>query len=152
MPADDLHKPHDKFFKQVFGRPETAGPFFEAHLPQWAVKLGQWSRLERMPGSFIDTALRHEESDLLFRVPFKDQFLYLYCLFEHQRRVDPLMALRLLSYMVQIWKQLLRENPKLTRLPLILPVVLYQGATGWTAPVCFRDLLGLPQEAPEVGD
>src|SRR5436309_1234060 len=113
MPADDLHQPHDRFFKQIFGRPATAASFFEAYLPQWFVQSAEWSRLERMAGSFIDAALRHQESDLLFRVPFKGQPLYLYCLFEHQRRVDNWMVLRLLGYMVQIWKQLLKEDPKL---------------------------------------
>ncbi|KYF63223.1 hypothetical protein BE11_46980 [Sorangium cellulosum] len=49
-------------------------------------------------------------------------------LFEHQSTTHPLMAFRLLEYMVRIWKGHLERHPRSTRLPAILPVVLHHSA------------------------
>src|SRR6266511_2721329 len=118
MPSDEIHQPHDRFFKQIFGRPETTAAFALAYLPSWLAP-ADWSRLELMPGSYVDAKLRHQESDLLFRVAFQDQPLYLYLLFEHQRTVEPWMALRALGYQVHIWQDLVEADSKLARLPPI---------------------------------
>jgi len=104
----------------------------------------QWEQLELRPGSYVDERLAHLESDLLFRVPFQGLDLFLYCLFEHQSQVDKWMLLRLLSYMVEIWQELLKANPRLERLPPIVPVVLYQGPSRWTVSTRLLDRLDLP--------
>jgi len=104
------------------------------------------------PGAYVDSKLRHQESDLLFAVPFKGQPLLLYLLFEHQRTVETWMVLRLLGYMVQIWQDLLKHDPNLTRLPPIVPLVLYQGPKGWNVPVRFMDRLDMPEDlAKQLG-
>jgi predicted transposase YdaD len=149
MPANDISQPHDRFFKQLFGRKETAAAFLSAYLPDWLVSSADWQRLELQPGSYVDSKLRHQESDLLFRVPFKDRKIFLYCVFEHQRTVDPWLLLRLLSYIVQIWQELLKADPKLNLLPPIVPLVLFQGPGGWNVSVRLLDRLAIPQEMVE---
>jgi len=139
MNSEGIGQPHDRLVRQVFSRKETAARFLEAYLPPTLAASLEWSRLELHPGSYVDARLRHQESDLLFCVPFRGvgktekspQNLLLYCLFEHQRNVEPWMILRLLGYMLQIWQGLIRSNPKMRRLPPILPVVLYQGPKRW---------------------
>src|SRR5437763_91741 len=149
MPIDDLHQANDRFFKRFFGRKETAAAFLAAYFPEWLAQSAEWTGLDLRPGSYVDARLRHQESDLLFRVPFKGQELYLYCLFEHQRTVDAWMLLRLLGYMVQIWQDLLKANPQLTRLPPIVPLVLYQGPSRWNVSTRLLDRLALPAEHAE---
>jgi hypothetical protein len=56
---DDLASPHDRLFKQAFGRKESAAAFFQAYLPSEVTRLIQWETLQLAPGSFIDEALRH---------------------------------------------------------------------------------------------
>jgi predicted transposase YdaD len=146
MPSEDLHQPHDRLFKQVFGRKETAAAFLSAYLPTSVVSSADWARLELQPGSYIDSRLRHQESDLLFRLPMKGQDLFLYCLFEHQRTAEPWLHLRLLGYMVHIWQEVLKANSKLLRLPPILPLVLYQGPGRWNVSVRWLERLALPDE------
>ncbi|AUX48321.1 uncharacterized protein SOCE26_098550 [Sorangium cellulosum] len=55
-------------------------------------------------------------SDLLFSARLEETSLFVYVLFEHQSRTHPLMAFRLLEYMVRIWQGHLERQPKATRL------------------------------------
>ena len=76
-------------------------------------------------------------SDLLFRTTFDGDDAYLYFLIEHQSSPDDLMAFRMLRYQVRIWERHLKTEPTTsgkTGLPMIVPVVLYQGHRRWTAP------------------
>jgi predicted transposase/invertase (TIGR01784 family) len=58
--SDDLrqlHTPHDKFFKETFGRLDTARDFFQIHLPPRLAAAMEWETLKLEPGSFIDERL-----------------------------------------------------------------------------------------------
>lgn len=104
-----------------------------------------WSKLTQDPETFIDPELRKAESDLLYQVPRLDGdgTVYLYLLFEHQRLRDYRMAYRLLNYMMRIWARWLAANgrrSKKPRLPLIVPMVLYNGAKRWTVSTASVDL------------
>ena len=93
----------------------------------------------------MDGDLGSRHTDLLFAAPFiagDEGFVYL--LFEHQSHSDPLMAWRLLRYMVRIWESWLRANPEAKTLPVIYPIVLAQGGDSWSAPRSFGDLLDWP--------
>ena len=72
--------------------------------------------------------------------------MLLYLLYEHQSEPAPLMAYRLLGYMVAIWDQYVRDHPNTKRLPAILPVVLHHGADGWTVPTSMEELYDLPDD------
>lgn len=70
-----------------------------------------------------------------------------YILIELQSTVDSLMPWRLLLYQVEIWRQVMRDTPKKERdrsgfkLPVIVPMVLYNGSDAWTIPLSFRGML-----------
>ena len=102
--------------------------------------------LELAPSEFVEEALRDRSSDVLFRATLSgEQEALIYVLVEHQSTVDPLMAFRVLRYMVRIWTQWLEHadaRPK--KLPPILPIVLYHGKQGWNAARAFEDLVDLP--------
>ncbi|MFT3763943.1 MAG: Rpn family recombination-promoting nuclease/putative transposase [Minicystis sp.] len=138
--------PHDALVKFVFGNPEhAAGELRHILRPQLAARI-DWSTLLLCSGSFVDEALRGRHSDLLFTARCGDKQVLVYLLFEHQSTGDPLMAFRLLLYMVRIWEQHLRANPKATRLPAILPVVLHHSERGWTSPTSFEALIDLDED------
>ena len=56
-----------------------------------------------------------------------------YVLFEHQSTFDALMPIRLLRYIVRVWEGWLKDHPESKKVPVVLPVVMHQGATGWRA-------------------
>jgi len=146
MTPQDLHQPHDKLFKAGFSVPANTAAFLAAHLPHALAQAIGWDSLQLEPGSFIDEAFQHCESDLLFSATLQGSPVLVYLLFEHQRQKDPWIALRLLKYQVGIWEQFRSKQPKATRLPLVIPVVLAQNATRWEISTRFADLLELPPE------
>jgi Putative transposase, YhgA-like len=68
-------------------------------------------------------------------------------LLEHQSTDDPLMAFRLLVYMVRIWELHVRKHPGTKRLPAIVPMVVHHSREGWTSPTSFPALLDLDPDA-----
>lgn len=136
--------PHDALFKSTFSQPEHAAGALRQALPAAVAARIDFASLALQPGSFIDEALAASHSDLLFTARLERASLFIYVLFEHQSTTHPLMAFRLLTYMVRIWQGYLERHPRATLLPAILPVVLHHGEGGWSAAVSFQDLLDVP--------
>ena len=136
--------PHDALFKSTFSQPGHAAGALRQALPAALAARINFASLALQPGSFIDEALAASHSDLLFTARLARAPLFIYVLFEHQSTTHPLMAFRLLTYMVRIWQGHLERHPRATLLPAILPVVLHHSETGWSAAVSFQDLLDVP--------
>jgi hypothetical protein len=102
-----------------------------------------FARLTVDPTSYVAADYRHLCSDLVLKVPYRTRLagrprtLTLYLLLEHQSEPDVLMALRVLEYLVQIYKSQVRAAAKGGRpradfrLQPVLPVVLYTGERSW---------------------
>jgi hypothetical protein len=142
----ELHQPHDKLLKGTFSNPENARAFFKNHLPESVAALCAWETLEVLPSTFVDPRFATVESDLLFHVRIRDTEAFIYLLFEHQSREHPLMAFRLLCYVVRIWEDYLAAHPQAKTLPPVLPVVLAQDSKPWTGGTRLSDLIGIPME------
>jgi predicted transposase/invertase (TIGR01784 family) len=130
----ELTNPHDRFFKEVFGRPEVAADFLQHYLPpELGRLLDPDPRAWRLrPGSFVDRDLRAHESDLLYQARLRDGTDTLaYVLFEHKSWPERLVALQLLRYLVQIAERDARAGRPL--LP-VLPIVVYHGQAPWRVP------------------
>jgi predicted transposase/invertase (TIGR01784 family) len=149
-PESPLHQPHDKLVKSTFSDPDNARAFLECHLPRKLARRIDWNSLTLVSGSFIDPEFAATSSDLLFTVKIDGQPAFLYILFEHQNQEDPFIGLRLLTYMVRIWNDHLRNNPGATKLPPILPLVLAQDNKPWKSSTRFADLIDIPEGAGEM--
>ena len=115
-----------------------------------------FGRVTQVNRSFITDELRTQESDMIFRIPFRDptgacEEVIVYLLIEHQSTVDPDMGLRLLSYMTQIWMEERRQwreekRPRREqRLTPIVPIVFYTGTGEWRTPISLTTLMDLPE-------
>lgn len=115
------------------------------------------ARAVRVNRSLIPADLQKQESDLIFRVPLRTPAaagpeVWLYLLLEHQSKPDPLMPLRLLAAMVELWQTQVREwvdrrTPAARRrLQPVVPLVLYTGQRRWRAPLRLADLMRAPAE------
>ena len=149
LPESPLHQPHDKLVKSTFSDPDNARAFLQAHLPSNLVRRMDWTSLSLLSGSFIDPEFAATSSDLLFTAKIDGHPAFLYILFEHQNQEDPLIGLRLLTYMVRIWNDYLRNNPGATKLPAILPLVLAQDSKPWKSSTRFADLIDIPEGVGE---
>jgi predicted transposase YdaD len=61
-----ISNPHDALFKSVFGQPEHARGALRAIVPAALAEALDWSTLALQPGSFVDAALTHQHTDLLY--------------------------------------------------------------------------------------
>jgi len=97
--------------------------------------------------SYIVGEFDEEESDVVYRIKLGEKEVIVYVLLEFQSSVDYSMPIRLLLYMVEIWRDLLKNTPKdlrkakSFRLPAIIPVVLYNGTSKWTANQTFKECI-----------
>jgi hypothetical protein len=114
-------------------------------------------RLVVDPTTYVSADFRHVASDLVLTAPLRPakkgkrrRALWLTILLEHQSKPDRLMVLRVLDYLVQIWKKQARDweqkHGALASVQLhpILPVVFYTGLHPWERIGGLRDLM--PQE------
>jgi predicted transposase/invertase (TIGR01784 family) len=108
----------------------------------WVKEL-DFTTLEKLNNSYITDDLRERADDVIWRVRFKDQWLYVYLLLEFQSTVDRFMAVRLLSYVGLLYQDLIKAKqlPQDKKLPPVLPIVLYNGRKPWKAAVRLVDLL-----------
>ena len=142
--------PHDAVFRRILGTPSNAASQLRAALPPGLVARLDLDRLALVPGSLVDATLRWRHTDLLFTAPLDGREAFVYVLVEHQSGNDPLMAFRMLRYVVRVWDSYLAGNPKATRLPAVVPLVVHHDDRAWTAPVEVADLVDLdpgPAEA-----
>ena len=89
---DEITQPHDKLFKETFGRKEAAISFFKEYLPAHVTKRMDWESLQLEPGSFIDEDLKDSQRDLLYSIKLKENKCLVYLLFESQSSNCPLMG------------------------------------------------------------
>ena len=136
-----IHQPHDHLFKRVFGATEAAS-FLQARLPAPLRRSLHWPTLKRHPASFVTPDLRGAASDLLFEIRYSEPVvpLWLYLLFEHQSTPDFWLRLRLLGYCCRIWERDRQDHNETRYLRPILPLVFYQGPSGWRHSPQFADL------------
>lgn len=143
-----MANPHDLLFKRTFSDPAHAVGVLTSILPPPLVQRLDLTDLRLETGSFVDQALTERHSDLLYSAPIiGGRRALLYLLFEHQSRVDPMMAYRLLRYMVRIWEHWLKLHPRSRKLPVVVPVVLYHGPRPWKTSRRLSDLFGLEEPA-----
>jgi hypothetical protein len=121
-----------------------------------------FARLRIDPTSYVSADYRHLTADLVLRVPYRTRaggrrrILTLYILIEHQSEPDALMLLRVLDYLVQIYKGQVRSwDPRHKsragfRLQPVLPIVLYTGERPWQALERLAELVEGGEEFADV--
>ena len=134
---------HDAAFKLLFSYPRMVEDLLRGFAaPGWSDSL-DFSTLEKLPSELVSDDLRRRSGDGVWRVRFRDEWLYVLVLLEFQSTVDPHMALRILVYTGLLYQDLIRRRAAGddSRLPPVLPVVLYNGPRRWTAPADMSELI-----------
>ncbi len=148
---------HDHSYKLLFSHPEMIKDLLTGFVKEEWVKQCDFSSLEKVSGSYISDDLRGREDDLIWRIRWGEDWIYVYLLLKFQSTTDPFMAVRILSYLALLYQDLIRSE-KLNsgdKLPPVLPIVLYNGQFRWRAPVSLDSLIhpppkGLEQYRPAV--
>ncbi len=143
-----IHQPKDKSAKNSYGDWIMMGEFLDKHLPRRLLAGLDLDRALKTSTEYVDRkhrTVRHV--DLMWRIPFRDSWLYLLVVFEAQSTVDWQMPVRVLLRTALVYDDILRdpEVRKRRTLPLVLPIVVYVGTEPWDAPTGLEELL--PKEA-----
>jgi predicted transposase/invertase (TIGR01784 family) len=144
---------HDLSYRSLFSIPRMVEELVREFVAEpWVEKL-DFATLQRVNASFVGPKLKGREGDLLWKLRLRDGSpVYVYLLIEHQSRVDRFMAVRLMVYMSLLYQALVKEG-ELTpdgKLPLVIPVVLYNGEAEWWAPQELSELIERIDEAADV--
>ena len=134
---------HDSGYKHLFSHPELVRDLLKGFVhEEWVGEL-DFTTLERVAGSYVSDDLRERIDDMVWRVRFKNRWVYVYLLLEFQSTVDPFMAVRLLTYLGLLYQDLIARDALKSgdRLPPVLPLVLYNGRPRWSAPLEIGELI-----------
>ncbi len=143
-----IQNPHDRFFKETFGKVEVAKDFLNNYLPENIIKVIDVDTLEPQKDSFINEELQEGFSDLLFKASINKREGYIYFLFEHKSYSSKDIALQLLRYMVEIWETKIKKE-KSDKLPVIIPLVVYHGKDRWKIGTTLGEIITGYEELPE---
>lgn len=130
---------HDKSYKDLFSNKETFINLIQSFVSgTWGNKLTK-DNLELVDKSYVLSDYEEQESDIVYKAKLGNDEVYFYILLEFQSSVDYRMPIRLLLYMIEIYRELLKNTEykefrrKSFRLPAVVPIVLYNGDNKWTA-------------------
>ncbi len=149
MPEDnnDINNPHDSGYKYLLSSKKAFVQLIRSFVKTgWAEQVDEAS-LVKIDKSFILQDFKNKEADIVYWAKLKDKEVIFYLLMELQSTVDYLIPYRLLLYMTEIWRDIFKnvsENEakrKSFRLPVIVPIVLYNGQANWSVPIEFKDTL-----------
>ena len=134
---------HDAAYKLLFSHPRMVEDLLRGFAAEGWSDAIDFRTLEKLPAEFVSGDLRRRRGDSLWRVRLRDRWLYLLVLLEFQSTVERYMALRLLTYIGLLYEDLIRrgEPGPGGALPPVLPIVLYNGRSPWTAALELRQTM-----------
>ena len=136
----------------LFRSKESAQELIRSHLPAEIVSYLKLDTIEQADTSFIDANLKRRFADRLFKIELTEKFLnelgveypyvHLLVLIEHKSNSDKNAVIQMLGYIVRIWEHSIEnDSPPLP----IIPWVLYNGETSWTAPRSLFERIPVPK-------
>ena len=141
------HHLYDKTLKELFSRPEIVRDFLKEFADSDFINDIDFTRIEKKNTSYIAKTFKNKYTDLALKLNMTGgKCAYLYLVIEFQSTVDKLMPLRILSYMLSMYNDLIKQkeisidNP----LPPVFPVVLYTGTQTYNAHTKLEDLIAKP--------
>ena len=144
------HFSFDPWMKQLFQDKSTvldllSGDFLDL---QWFDVLDV-KRLRSRPTNVVKSNLQQSHMDLVWeaqvKIGGKTKTGYVVILLEQQRTVNTYMSIRMMEYLAVTYQYLVHVEKVRAPLPEMYPVVVYNGESKWTAPLCSRDLIDAEQ-------
>lgn len=140
----------DNASKLIFTDAALCAQFLRGYVDIPLLREVQAEDIEDVTNRYVHMFTEERNSDNVKRVKLKinETPFFVVSLIEHKSNVDYNIVMQIFRYMVFIWEDYEREmerqhagisRTKDFRYPPILPIVFYDGADNWTAPVRLRD-------------
>jgi predicted transposase/invertase (TIGR01784 family) len=134
---------HDKGYKYLFSNPLIVKELLQSFVSMDWVHHIDFTKAETIDKSYVSDQYKEYEADIIYKLYFKDTELYLYLLIEFQSTVDRFIAFRMLQYIMELYRELIYKH-KCKRLPVVFPILIYNGDKKWTAPLSLQELIEIP--------
>ena len=142
---DEIKATSDPIYKRLYSFPDMVADLLCSVLPGEVLEKIDLDSLEKVPAEYVGDNFRQRHGDTVWRVRApgaEGGWAYVLVLLEFQSSIDPTMALRVNEYTVMLYRELLRAKVvKPGALPPVLPVLLYNGDSPWSAALDVRDLI-----------
>ena len=135
---------HDPSYRRLFAFPRMVEDLLRTlGDPDWLDEV-DFGTLERLSAEQVGDLNQQRRGDAVWRVRSRHGWIYLLLLLEFQSTNDVRMALRNLEYTALLYRELGRAGELAApgEWPPVLPVVLYNGDSAWSAKVEMRELIG----------
>ena len=159
--AEEIKKAnHDSLIKKAMESPVAAKELLAEYLPAEFRDFIDLDTLTLEKESHIEDSLKTRFSDIVYSAKVKsnakdnedkdndadkpEESALIYCLLEHQSSSDYWIALRLLKSSLLLLE---RHAKKRNKLPVIMPLVLYNGKKPYKAPLNLWELFAYPDMA-----
>jgi predicted transposase YdaD len=134
---------HDTVYKDIFGHPAMARDLLAGFTGLTCFRGLEPSAFERVNASYVCDQFIQRHGDMVWKVRIGTELIFVYFLLEFQSQPERWMALRMQVYVGLLYQDLVKrgELAASSRLPLVLPVVFYNGRAPWTAANELRTLV-----------
>lgn len=123
---------HDRQYKQVFSHPIFVEKLLKSFVHEDFIKDLDFNRMTKTDKSYVTKKMAKFESDLVYKIYYKDRAVYIYLLMEFQSTSDRKMPLRFLRYILELYEDN-GSSSKSGLYPAIFPLLLYNGERKWMA-------------------
>ncbi len=134
---------HQNSYKLLFSHARMVEDLLKGFVKEDWVEQLDFTTLEKVSESYTTDDIRDREDDIVWRVRWGKDWVYIYLLLEFQSTVDPWMAVRVMTYIGLLYQDLIRTGKVSVqqKLPPVFPVVLYNGDRNWNAAIDINDLV-----------
>lgn len=145
---------HDLSYRLLFSHGRMVRDLLCEIVGERWVERVDFSTGERISASFVSHQLKGRESDVIWKFRTRDDGapVYVYILMEFQSRPDRYMPVRLMAYEGLFYQALIagRQRPRSGRLPLVIPIVVYNGREPWGAAQELSELIEPVDPSAEI--
>ncbi|MDE2874116.1 MAG: Rpn family recombination-promoting nuclease/putative transposase [Gemmatimonadota bacterium] len=138
-----MARKHDETYKLIFSQRGAVEDLLRSFVGGDLAEELDFGTLEALPTDRISDDLVRRQVDILWKIRFRGNWLYLLILLEFQSEVDHFMALRILTYTCLTYEELVRRNELGAdgKLPPLLPITVYNGPARWRAATDISQLI-----------
>ena len=140
---------HDGLAKKILSDPIAAQEFLNYYLPASCKSLLDLDTIKIEKESFVEEDLKQKFSDLVCSIKTKNnQQAFVYALIEAEVSPKYWTAFKLWKYIFLLLER--HKTKEKSKLPLVIPIVLYHGNRPFTVPKNLWDLFSEPSLAKEL--
>ncbi|MEA2559431.1 MAG: hypothetical protein QOH06_935 [Acidobacteriota bacterium] len=152
--AEKIVGQHDLSYRQFFSHRRMIQDLLREIVGERWVERIEFDSGERVDASFVSPKHENRESDVIWKFRRKDggEPVFVYILLEFQSRPDPSMPVRLMGYESLFYQSLMASQPAAgwRKLPLVIPVVVYNGWEPWNVATDLGSLIGELDPSAEI--